>query len=113
MLSGTTTWATRRRSRRPPGAWPGRQDRGKFGGSGGVRGDTRREEPCPGVWLQRRVSRVCPSIRDGVGFCPWGEGRRGGGASPPPLSHHIAILTIPHPARASRSSPAPSGGRGQ
>jgi len=77
-----------------------------------VRGDTRREEPCPGVWLQRRVSRVCPSIPDRGGYCPWGEGLTGRGACPPPLSHHVAILTTPHPARASRSSPAPPRGAG-
>ena len=74
-----------------------------------MRGDTRREEPCPGVWLRRGVPRACPSIPDRGGYRLWGRGLTGRGA---PLSHRVARLVTPTPP-ALRAPPPPPGGRGQ
>ena len=81
------------------------------GGTGAVCGDIQ-GNPCLGVALDPVLLRPIPMQWTVAAIAP-GEGLTGRGACPPPLSHHVAILTTPHPARASRSSPAPSGGRGQ
>ncbi len=80
-------------------------------GAGSVCGDIQ-GNPCLGVALDPVLLRPIPMQWTVAAIAP-GEGLTGRGACPPPLSHHVAILTTPHPARASRSSPAPSGGRGQ
>jgi len=88
---------------------PERRSPGGCSGSGWGSGG----KPCPGRPLDPVHPRFCPQVCsrtvDRGGYRPWGEGLTGRGACPHPLSHQVAILANPHPARPAASSPARRG----